>query len=388
LTRVLIVHSSSNSGLVSGEAIAINNDIESLKLFCDPKYLNLEIESQGLRGFLSRLLGLSFSWKSYSKVREAIKDFNPDVIHFHTTIPYSSLSVFFAGSHSKIPIVVSLHNARLICVEGGLFRNQTYCEKCVNGNRIQGVIHGCSQNVFVSLLNYLNVLFFDYFFIKRNKIKKLITVSDFVKNTHIAAGFCSDLLTVRNNGLRINSERVLKPYSDRVGIVYAGRISVAKGAKVLKHLMLNCNYPIHVIGNGPELDELKLFCESRSLEKVCFYGAVSNDKAINIMSKAKVCVVPSQCGDSFPTSAIEALSVGTPIVVSNLGGLPDIISASKAGFVVPHDDDKAFCEAVKKLYEDKDLGVQLGINGFRYASEKLNLTTTGSALFDIYKSVC
>jgi len=386
--RVLIVQSSANSGLVSGETIAILNDIESLKTFCDVKYLNLKIESQGLKGLLSRFLGLFWSFQSYSKVREAIIDFNPDIIHFHTTIPYSSLSVFFAASYSKIPIVISLHNARWVCVEGGLFRNETYCEKCVKGNRIQGAIHGCSKNVFVSLLNYLNLIFFDHLFVKKNKIQKLIAVSDFVKNTHVKAGFNKNLITVRNNGLKINLERVLMPYSDRVGIVYAGRVSVAKGAKVLKYLMANLNCPIHIIGNGPELDELKLFCESLSLEKVIFYGSVSNDRTISIMSEAKVCVIPSQCGDSFPTSAIEALSVGTPIVVSNLGGLPDIISASKAGFVVPHNDNRAFCETVKKLYEDNDLGVQLGINGLKYANENLNFSSTGKALFDIYKSAC
>jgi len=83
-------------------------------------------------------------------------------------------------------------------------------------------------------------------------------------------------------------------------------------------------------------------CIDNKFNHVNFFGRLNNNETLNIIKKAVVTVVPSQCGDSYPTVALESLSVGTPIVSSNLGGLPDLINSSLGGKLVDYENDNAF----------------------------------------------
>ena len=68
----------------------------------------------------------------------------PDLIHFHNTFPLMSPSVYYACREAGVPVVQTLHNARLFCPGGNLERNHRICEDC-KGKKVAwpGVVHGC-----------------------------------------------------------------------------------------------------------------------------------------------------------------------------------------------------------------------------------------------------
>ena len=130
--KVLIIQSRSNSNLVSGEDVVINNDIEFLeKAGIQVFYKQIKIPVSGWGSIIKKFFGLIWSPYNYKIVKSAIHTHKPDIVHFHTVVPYLSFSAIAASYIMGSPIVQTLHNGRWLCLEGGYFRNNTFCDDCV-----------------------------------------------------------------------------------------------------------------------------------------------------------------------------------------------------------------------------------------------------------------
>src|SRR5690349_9173738 len=77
-------------------------------------------------------LGSVYNRKSAKALRMRIEHFNPDVIHVHNFVPLASPSIFFVAKHFKIPVILTLHNYRLICPNALLFHNGKTYEKSIH----------------------------------------------------------------------------------------------------------------------------------------------------------------------------------------------------------------------------------------------------------------
>ena len=82
-----------------------------------------------------------------------------------------------------------------------------------------------------------------------------------------------------------------------------------------------------------------------------------------LIANASVLVVPSQAYESFGLTIIEAMAFGIPVVTTNVGGMPEVLADSHAGYVCSKDDPTAFAEAIKKILGDPDLAAEQGRNG-------------------------
>jgi glycosyltransferase involved in cell wall biosynthesis len=387
--RILIIQGGSSSGLVTGEEVVINNDVAFLRENGDHVFLeNIKLPQFGWRFFMKTVGGLFWSFSNFRKVKVIIDAFKPDLVHFHTVVPYLSFSVFFAANSAKIPIVQTLHNGRWLCVEGGYFAHNAYCADCVGTYGWNGVRKGCAHGWLVSFILFINNFILRKFGFLFKSVSEFIAVSDFVKMQHVKSGFPENKITVRNNGFLGSSilHRELS-WMHRKGVVYAGRLSVAKGSKVLEYLIKRLDCEIFIIGNGPELDSLKEVCIANKFTHVIFFGRLSNSATLDIIKKSEVALVPSQCGDSYPTVALESLSVGTPLVVSDLGGLPDIIKASKGGILAKHDEYGSYLKGIQELLEDKQKALKMGADGMSYIKNNVTIQKQGVELINIYKRV-
>lgn len=100
-----------------------------------------------------------------------------------------------------------------------------------------------------------------------------------------------------------------------------------------------------LIGDGDSRRDLeKMVSESIALE-----GQKSHDEAISALRSAKAVISPSVCWETFGLTSVEAQSVGTPSVVSNLGGLPDTVIDGETGFIFKHGDAEACAAAIRKV---------------------------------------
>lgn len=88
-----------------------------------------------------------------------------------------------------------------------------------------------------------------------------------------------------------------------------------------------------------------------------------NPQTSDLISNASVLVVPSQSQESFGLTIIEAMALGTPVVTTNVGGMPEVLSGSNCGYVCSKDDPQEFANAIKNILRDPSLANAMSANG-------------------------
>ena len=226
--RVLICHGIGPSKSPSGELTIIENESEYLKSQGHIVKKLIYHDGLGLNPFK-----IFWSPKKNKILKDRIKSFRPDIVHFHSIIPYLGLSILSIPRKYNIPTVQTLHNGRWLCIEGGYFRDGGYCAECVGAGGWKGVLNGCAHGYFPSLLLFIVNQIANYHGQLFNWIDRFIAVSNFVQRQHITSGFPKEKIIVNNNGIDLSflkKSGYSKSWGERRGIAYAGRVSVAKGA--------------------------------------------------------------------------------------------------------------------------------------------------------------
>lgn len=385
--KILIIQGGLNKNLPSGEEIVINNEYNYLS---KNNIVNVEYIDSG-RSTLDKLAGLIWSFENYRKVKNLIDKHKPNVIHFHTIVPYLSLSVIFAAKRKNVKIFQTLHNGRWICVEGGFVRKGKYCEKCIGNTGFSGVIHGCQNGFFPSILLYFNNLIFRYLQKKYNLIHKFISVSEFIKKKHIQTGFSEKVLKVNSNGIDLqkieNIKSTIGSKNLRSGIVFAGRVSKAKGSDVLKYLISKFKFEtFHIIGEGSDLNELQQFCLSNNYNKVIFWGKLDYEKTLRIISSAECTVVPSQLGEAFGLVAAESMALGVPVVSSKIGELENLVTLGGGTVVNPKEFDE-FKKAIELYLKNHNKAKLSAKKGYEYVTKNLSIENSVERLTKIYEGL-
>lgn len=309
---------------------------------------------------------LFYNKDSYNKLNAIIEKFNPEIIHVHNFFPLASPSIFFASKKKKIPLVITLHNYRLICSNGILFRENKICEKCVNSAfPISGIIHKCYRNsrlqtAFLTTMTALHKLIKTW----NNKIDGYICLTEFSKNKLV------------NSSLKLDESKIyIKPNfsfqkkneaKKRENFyLFVGRLSEEKGIKTLLELAKKSEIKLKIAGTGEMQEEV--LAASKQVPNIEFLGQKNKEELKELYSKCKALIFPSTWYEGFPMTIVEALSNGTPVICSKIGGLPEIINHNYNGLlfeanntdslvssIFDFEENKVnFYENAKKSYDDK-----------------------------------
>ena len=384
LLKILVVHGAGDSNFPSGE----QQVIESERLFLESEGHVVKVLLEN-SAFSKNPLSIFWSFSKRKWLRNAINSFQPNIIHFHSVIPYLGLSVLMEANSWGVPIVQTLHNGHWLCVEGGFYREGHYCNNCVGSLGWKGVINGCGRGylaaIFLFVVNLAarsgNRLF--------QWVDQFIAVSEYVSNQYVNSGFPSSKIIVNSNSVDLNQiDRLLfsKPWSARSGVVFAGRVSIAKGADVLKYLIPKLTCPIHVVGDGPELDHLQIYCLNNGFNHVIFWGKQSHEKTLEILGEAVCSIIPSQCGETFSLVAAESMALGTPVIASKLGGVADLVKMG-GGVVVAAEDNDAFLHEINEYILFPLKAEKVGKQGRKYVCDNLLSQQRGKNLLKIYKNL-
>lgn len=136
-------------------------------------------------------------------------------------------------------------------------------------------------------------------------------------------------------------------------IVCAGRLHPSKGQEtLLRALPLLIDIPalqVEFVGDGSEKARYLALAQELGVSAICqFTGSVTHDTVFEKMAQASLVIVPS-IDEAFGYVCIESLSVGTPVVASNVGGLREILRDGRDGYLVPPSDPQALADAIRKV---------------------------------------
>ncbi len=117
---------------------------------------------------------------------------------------------------------------------------------------------------------------------------------------------------------------------------------------------------LSIVGSGPDAEILKSLVKQLHLTSVVdFVGSIPHAKVPLYLRRMDIFAALSRA-ESFGVAAIEAGAVGLPVVVSDAGGLPEVVLQGKTGLVVPKEDPQAACDALVRLIRNPALRQQLG----------------------------
>ena len=178
-------------------------------------------------------------------------------------------------------------------------------------------------------------------------------------------------------------------------IVYVGRLSKEKGVETLikafailrgrsetptQSIWLK-NLKLVIVGDGVDRPELEKLATGLNVELM---GYKPSEEARCIIAESKALVSPSTCWETFGLAAAEAMSVGTPSVVANLGGLPDIVQDGRFGEVFEAVNAEACAAAIERLLNRSDYD-EMCAAAKREAETKYSVEANYGQLIKIYE---
>lgn len=339
--KILIIHNRYIQ--YGGEDATFENELQLLKsngnevevLNFDNKALETAI------GKIQLLYKLFYNRESATKLDEIIQRFNPEIIHVHNFFYVASPSIFYVAKKHRVPIVVTLQNFRLICSGALLMRGGKICEICVGSTMpIHGIIHKCHKNSFFqSALLTLVTGFHKLVGTWNTSVSRYIAVTEFTRQKYI------------NSSLKLKPNKIfVKPnstgdhgfgeFQQRENyFLFVGRLTKEKGIDILLKAFKDSKYPLYIIGDGPSRsDVLKAVNDTSS---ITWYGHQGKDFIIEKMKRCRALIFPSIWYECLPVTILESFSTGTPVIISDIGNLNEIVSDKYNGlhFVAGDSDD-------------------------------------------------
>lgn len=299
-----------------------------------------------VNGLLKPLWHVFDLWNNNIKksIKKIVTKEKCDIIHINN-FKGLSLSCFSVGRDLNIPTVFESHDFSLICPRANLIKaNNTLC---TNRNII------CDNYVKIQrkLLN-------DY-------VDLMISPSQFMIEKYKNNNFFNNTNCVKIPlGIDFESKKSLKTY-DTIDITYIGSLGKHKGVSTLITAfkkIKNSNIKLHLIGKGYDEEEFKQLAKND--DRITFHGFVKNENINEFYELSNIIVVPSICYDNSPLVIYESLTTGTPIIGSDIGGIPELIKDGVNGLLFEPENDDDLNKKLLKLINDIELLKQMEDNAF------------------------
>lgn len=270
-----------------------------------------------------------YSTEARQKIRFVLDDFCPDVVHLNNFTYQITPSVILEivkwrkEKKKDCRIVFTAHDYNLICPNHMLNNPNTgkNCEKCLGGHFVNCAkgrcIHGSLAKSIVGMTE-------GYYWKWRKVYRYIDTViccSEFMKSKMDTNPIFEGKTVAIHNFIE-QSETVTNIKDDYV--LYFGRFAKEKGVRILLEATKRLTDISFVFaGSGPLEDEVRTFADKA--DNVSFVGFKTGDELKKLVSQAMLSVYPSEWYENCPFSVMESISLGTPVLGSNIGGIPELI---------------------------------------------------------------
>lgn len=349
--NILIVHNYYQ--IPGGEDTVVTNEKKMLEVHGHKVILysrnNAELKqmSKIRKAFLP--ITTVFNPRTYRDIKRLIKQENIEVIHVHNTLNLVSPAVYYAAKHMKVPVVQTIHNFRLLCPGATFYRDGHICEDCVENGLKCAVKHSCYRG---SKIQTLACVFSTAFHRMTGVYGKInyICLTDFNKKKLLKLKqIKQERVFVKPNFVE-NKIKYVPEKDKKNQFVFAGRLDKLKGIDLLFEAwrVMGEEAPkLIVCGTGPMEDWCKTFIRE-NVANIEMRGFVPNEEVLKIIANSRALVLPTQWYEGFPMGIVEAFSVGTPVVCSNLGNVGSIVEEGITGTKFALSDERNLILAVRR----------------------------------------
>ncbi|HEV7349178.1 glycosyltransferase family 4 protein [Telluribacter sp.] len=318
-------------------------------------------------------------------LKNKIKSFKPNLIHIHNLFYNISPSVLFIASKAKLPVIMTVHNYRLICTAATLLKNGEICELCIK-KKIgwDGILNSCFQKSYIKTFQLSFIISaHNYLGTWKNKINKFIFLTDFSRQKFInsSLGISSLQTSIKPNFVMDNG---FSPLEGRENlIIFIGRLTNEKGVKLILDIASRCSVKIEIIGDGPLAIDVQNAANLYS--SLTYWGQKDSNFIINRLKKSKALLFPSISFEGLPMTILEAFSTGTPVIATNIDNINSIVIHGKDGFLFCKNDANDLISVISEIMDNKNSN--LYENARKTYEDVYSPEANYKNLINIYKSV-
>jgi glycosyltransferase involved in cell wall biosynthesis len=319
-----------------------------------------------------------WSARSARMLRQVLREFRPDVAHFHNTFPLISPSAYYACQAAGVPVVQTLHHYRWGCPKATFYRDGHVCEDCLGKPMAwPAAVHGCYRgsrptSAVIGLMNATHRLIGTW----QTRVDRYIALSQFQRTRLIATGLPATRIAVKANFVEPDPGA-----SDchQAFMLFVGRLIPEKGIHTLLRAwrMLDGTVPLKIVGDGPPPGVLS--------DGIEWLGRRPHAEVEDLMGRAAALLVPSEWYEPFGLVAIEALARGTPVIAARAGALPEIVEHGRTGLLFTPASADELAAHVRWAATNSSQLAELGRAARRAFETRYTAATNYANLIDIYR---
>ncbi len=323
---------------------------------CDQaKYFVSHSDYSGKTSAIQKLkdgASLIYSLEAKRKFEALLEDVQPDVIHLnlvHRQLTFSILDAPYLKTH-RVPVVFTSHDYIMVCpcytMVNGEGKN---CDECLKGSFEPCVRNRCVKDSKAKSLLAKAEADFLRWHKSYEKVDRIIAPSKFMRDKLVQGGIAADKVMYLQNFLAESQmetgAKVLNPNKfDDVDpyFIFFGRLSKEKGVLTLVRAFVAAldrlprDWRLRLVGDGPQREEIEALIAREGPEakaRIELLGYRGGEELQRLVAGARFSVMPSEWRENMPYSGMESLAAGTPIIGSDMGGIPELVVEGETGYL-------------------------------------------------------
>lgn len=350
-------------------------------------------------------VALIYSPEAKRNFQALCEEFRPDVVHLNNVHRQITLSILDAPylRENRVPVFYTAHDYVTVCpgylmldgdgrvcdacLEDGRYR---HCieNRCVKGSRAKSALAAMEAS-------------FNRGHKSNQRIDKVIAPSRFMRSKLIEGGwpegrvvflqnFADDAIIDRAANAGADATDRENPY-----LLFFGRLSVEKGVDTLLRAFdvalpnLPQDIRLVVVGDGPDAAEFKALASSLDCaSRIEFAGYQTGDALQSYVERASLAISSSRCRENMPYSIVEAFAAGTPVLGTNIGGIPELVDEGNTGFICESGDVQSMADAILRgasAFLEQPAYARLQHNCRSYVMDNCSREKVMNDLVNLYK---
>jgi len=327
-----------------------------------------------------------YSFEARKEIGRLIEDVRPDIVHAHNVYHHLTPAIFGAIKKKGVPSVMTVHDLKIGCPSKLMLAPDGVCERCKGGKTWNAVGQRCLKgslplSAVAAFETSLHQMLGSY----NKNVDIFILPSHFHENKLIEWGLPADKARYLPNAVDIS--HLTPAYGGGERFVFVGRLSEEKGLLTFVKAVAHSGVAATIVGTGPQEDELRALVDATGAN-VEFAGYQTGDALFDIVKAAKALVLPSECYENAPVVLLEAYGVGTPVIGSDLGGIPELVVPGETGLLATAGNVESFAEQLASMQQKSaaELG-DMGEQGRRFVEERFTRSHYLDGLLNIYSEL-
>ncbi len=328
-------------------------------------------EEDSLRTYFS-------SWYNLRKKKEIsniLDDFKPDVVQCHNLFGYVSPSILYEIKKRNTSLIMKIGDMRLLCPRNDLMLKNK--EVCKYGYSTKCITSGCFLSRPRLKKKLHSIMYLGKIALHRLLIRKYVDA--FIAPSEFSGSFLKEnagfepMIIIRNPIFWERSVSKNFKSGKKKKILFVGNLTKRKGIEnvIQAFDILRSNFnnvKLEIIGEGEEKESLIRFVNSKGLTNhITFRYNTPHEKLKQKYRDTDVFVLPSTIAENSPLTIMEAMSQGTPVITTNIGGQKELVRDGYNGFLVEPGNSEDLAEKIKIILQDEELRRKMSKNCLKEA---------------------